>query len=89
MAQLRVTSDAITDSGICHLIKNSPKLKTFVTNDKHTNETTIKAFIEKAINNEKFDYKLIARVHFRRKSFLKERITNNSILKNLLIRKLI
>jgi len=47
-------------------------------NGKHINETTIKVFIEKALNNPKTYYKFIA---------LQKRFTNNSISINLLILK--
>jgi hypothetical protein len=68
------------DSGICQLIKNSPKLKTIELNDKHMNETTIKAFVEKALNNPKTYYKFIAQ------NCATKRITDN-IPKNLLLLK--
>ncbi len=41
LSELRIFSGFMTDSGFCHLIKNSPKLKTIELNDKHINETTI------------------------------------------------
>jgi hypothetical protein len=50
----------MTDSGIYHLIENSPKLKTIELNDKHINATTFEAFIEKALNNLKIYYKFMS-----------------------------
>ncbi len=41
LSELRIFSGFMTYSGICHPIKNSPKLKTIELNDKHVNETTI------------------------------------------------
>ncbi len=50
-------------------------------NDKHINETTIKAFIEKAFKNPKVYYKFMSQ-------FISRKIiTSNKIPKNLLIKK--
>jgi hypothetical protein len=81
LSKLLLDFESEFDSGICQLIKNSPKLKNIELNDKHINETTIKAFVEKALNSLKTYYKLIAR------NCDTKRITDNSIPKNLLILK--
>ncbi len=81
LSELRIFSVFMTDSGICHLIKNSPKLTAMELNDKHINETTIKAFIEKALKNPKVYYKFMSQ-------FISRKIiTSNKIPKNLLIKK--
>jgi hypothetical protein len=61
-------------SGICHLIKNCPKLKTIKANDEQIIETTIEAFIEKALNNPKTYHKFISSNILSRK-----RVINNTI----------
>jgi hypothetical protein len=60
LSKLCFTSGILSDSGVCHLIKNSLKLKTIELNYKHINETTIKGFVEKALNNPKIYYKFIS-----------------------------
>jgi hypothetical protein len=89
LSKLCFTSGILSDSGVCHLIKNSPKLKTIELNDKHINETTIKAFIENALNNPKTYYKFISEDIFPDNQRLKMRITNQFIPENLLIKKFI
>jgi hypothetical protein len=86
LSELRLTFEEISASLVYQLIKNSPKLKNIELNDKHINETTIKAFVEKALNNPKIYYRLIAR-----ESKRKNRMTlnNRNLPKNLLIQKLI
>jgi hypothetical protein len=86
LSELRLTFEEISASLVYQLIKNSPKLKAIELNDKHINETTIKAFVEKALNNPKIYYRLIAR-----ESKRKNRMTlnNRNLPKNLLIQKLI
>jgi hypothetical protein len=81
LSELRIFTGFMTDSGICHLIKNSPKLKTIELNDKHINETTIEAFIEKTLNNLKIYYKFMSQFINRKILF------SNKIPKNLLIKK--
>jgi hypothetical protein len=83
LSEFYLNSKTITDSVICYLIKNSPKLKTFLTNDKHINEKTIEVFIEKALSNPKINYKFIS------KELNRKRLTNDRIPKNLSIQKLI
>ncbi len=70
----------MTDSRIYHLIKNSPKLKTIELNDKHINETTIKAFIEKALNNLKVYYKFMSQF-INRKIFISNKNPKNLLIK--------
>jgi hypothetical protein len=77
----RILSGFMTDSGIFYLIKNSPELKTIELNDKHINETTIEAFIEKALNNHKIYYEFMSQF-INRKIFI-----SNKIPKNLFIKK--
>jgi hypothetical protein len=67
LSVLRLFSEFMTNSGICQLIKNSPKLKTLELNDKHINETTITAFIEKASSNPKTFFKFLSQ-YINRKS---------------------
>lgn len=81
LAELRITYGSMTDSEICELIENSPKLKSIEMNDNQIKETTIEAFIEKALNNPKTNFKFIV------KKFKRIRFTNKNILKNLLIEK--
>jgi hypothetical protein len=69
----------MSDSGICYLIKNNPKLKNIELIDRHINETTINAIIEKALNNPKNHFK------FRVKYSKKRLITEKLIPKNLLL----
>jgi hypothetical protein len=80
LTELRLLSQFIPDSGICHLIKSSPKLKTIELNDKRINGTTIPAFIEKALNNPKTSYKIISQ-NFKRKSFICSDVPNNLVIK--------
>jgi hypothetical protein len=80
LSELRIFSGFMTDSGICHLIKNSPKLKTIELNDKHINETTIEAFIEKALNNPKIYYKFMSQF-INRKIFISNKIPKNLLIK--------
>jgi hypothetical protein len=82
LTELRATFEVITDSGICHLIKNCHKLKTLHVFDKHINETTIKAFSLKAFYNPKTNYQFISR------TLNNKRVTNEMIPKNLLIEKM-
>jgi hypothetical protein len=89
LSKLCFTSGIFSDSGVCHLIKNSFKLKTIELNDKHINETTIKAFVEKALKNSKTYYKFISQDIFPDNRRLKMRITNQFIPENLLIKKYI
>ncbi len=72
----------ITDYKICLLIENNPKLQTIESNIKHINEKTVKAFIEKALNNPKANYKFVA---INIKEIL---IIDNTFPKNLLIKEL-
>ncbi len=55
----------------------------------HINETTIKAFVEKALNNPKIYYKFISQDIFPDNQRLKLRITNQFIPENLLVKKFI
>ena len=87
LGQIQFTFGEITDSGICHLIKNSPKLKIFILNNKYVNETTIEAFIEKALNNPKSYYQFIACVNLPTKRYVGKRITDKTYPRNLMIRK--
>ncbi len=80
LSELRIFSGFMTDSGICHLIKNSPKLKIIELNDKHINETTIEAFIEKALNNPKVYYKFMSQF-INRKIFISNKIPKNFLIK--------
>ncbi len=82
LTELRATFEAITDSGICHLIKNCHKLKNLHIFDKHINEATIKAFSLKAFYNPKTNYQFISR------TLNNKRVTNEVIPKNLLIEKM-
>jgi hypothetical protein len=82
LTELRTTFEAITDSGICHLIKNCHKLKTLHIFDKHINETTIEAFSLKALCNPKTNYQFISR------TLNNKRFTNEVIPKNLIIEKM-
>jgi hypothetical protein len=84
LSKLRLRYHKESDTGICDLIKNSPKLKTIELNDKHINDITIEAFVEKALNDPKTYYKFIAQNSPHRK-----RVTINTILKNLFIEKLL
>jgi len=79
LSEFRLFSKFITNSGLCHLIKNAHKLKTLEINDKHINETTIKAFIEKASSNPRIIYK------FRSQKINRETFILTDIPKNLLI----
>ncbi len=76
LTELRLFSQYIPDSGIFHLIKNSPKLKTIELNDKRINETTITAFVEKALSNIKTFYKFMSQ-----KSFVWSDIPKNLVIK--------
>jgi hypothetical protein len=89
LTKLCFTSEISRDSGVCHLIKNSPKLKTIALNNSYINETTIKAFIGKALNNPKTYNKFISQDIFPDNQRLKMRITNQFIPENLLIKKFI
>jgi hypothetical protein len=80
LSELRIFSGFMTDSGICHLIKNSPKLKTIELKDKHINETTIEAFIEKALNKPKIYYKFMSQF-INRKIFISYKIPKNFLIK--------
>jgi hypothetical protein len=82
LTELRTTFEAITDSGICHLIKNCHKLKTLHIFDKHINEKTIEAFSLKALCNPKTNYQFISR------TLNNKRFTNEVIPKNLIIEKM-
>jgi hypothetical protein len=88
LGQIHFNFGKITDSGICHLIKNSPKLKILILNDKSINETTIEAFIEKALNNPKSYYQFIVCVDLPTKRYVGKRITDKTYPRNLMIRKL-
>ncbi len=79
LSELRLFSKFITNSGLCHLIKNAPKLKTFEINDKHINETTIKALIEKASSNPRIFYKFMSQ-KFNRKTFILITIPKNLLI---------
>jgi hypothetical protein len=79
LSQLRLFSKFITNSGLCHLIKNAPKLKTIEINDKHINETTIKAFIEKALSNPRIFYKFMSQ-KINRKTFILIDIPKNLLI---------
>jgi hypothetical protein len=50
-------SGNISDSGICHLIKNSPKLKIIELNKICVNKKTLRALINKALKNPNTYYK--------------------------------
>jgi hypothetical protein len=80
LAELRLFSQFIPDSGICHLIKNSPKLKTIELNDKRMNGTAITQFIEKSISNPKTLYKFMSQ-NIDRKSFVCSDIPKNLVIK--------
>jgi hypothetical protein len=82
LSKLDLRSDIILDSRIRQLIRNSPKLKAIVINDRHINETTIEAFVEKALKRQKSCYKFIDHQFYNRK-----RVYIKTILKNLFIKK--
>jgi hypothetical protein len=82
MTEIRLNifnSKNMNDSGICYLIKNNAKLQTIELIDRHINETTINAIIEKALNNPKKHFK------FRVKYLKNKLITEKLIPKNLLL----
>jgi hypothetical protein len=79
LSELRLFSKFITNSGLCHLIKNAPKLKNIEVNDKHINETTIKAFIEKASSNPRIFYKFMSQ-KINRKTFILIDIPKNLLI---------
>jgi hypothetical protein len=81
LSELRLFSSFMTDSGISQLIKNSPNLKFIELYEKHINDTTVKAFIEKALSYPKTLYKLMSH-YINRKPFFR-----NDIPKNLFIKK--
>jgi L-rhamnose isomerase len=71
----------MNDSGICYLIKNNPKLKAIELIDKHVNETTINAIIEKALNNPKNHFKF--KVKYLKKKLIIEKLTPKNLLLHL------
>jgi hypothetical protein len=75
LSELRLFSKFITNSGLCHFIKNAPKLKTIEINDKHINET-IKALIERASSNPRIFYKFMSQ-KINRKTFILVAIPKN------------
>jgi predicted PilT family ATPase len=52
--------DSITNSEVIDFMRNSPKMHEIHFNEKFINETTIKAITEKAVNDPKIEYKLMA-----------------------------
>jgi hypothetical protein len=46
---------------------NARNSRTLAINNRHINETTIEAFVEKALNNQKNCYKFIAHKFYNRK----------------------
>jgi hypothetical protein len=80
LSKLRIFSGSMTDSEIYHLIENSPKFKTIELNDKYIYETTIEAFIEKALNNLKIYYKFMSQF-INRKIFISNKNPKNLLIK--------
>jgi hypothetical protein len=81
LSELRLFCKFITNSGLCHLIENAPKLKTIEMNDKHINDITIniKAFIEKASSNPRIFYKFMS-LKINRKTFILIDIPKNLLI---------
>jgi hypothetical protein len=75
MSEIRLNifnSKNTNDSGICHLIKNSTKLTTIELIDRHINETTLNAIIEKALSNPTTHFKF--KVREIKKKFITEKM---------------
>jgi hypothetical protein len=66
---------------------NSCKLKNIELCNEHINRITIEAFAKKASSNPKTYYKFIARTDFNTNHYPKKELTNENILKNLMIRR--